>query len=115
MTDKQPDVAAVVKQIKFDERGLVPVIAQEATTGEVLMLAWMNPESIKMTLETRDVTYWSRSRGALWRKGETSGHTQKLVDFAIDCDGDTLLIRVQQTGPACHTGEKTCFFNKIIL
>ena len=77
------------------------------------MMAWMNADAVKITLTTGNVTYWSRSRKALWRKGETSGHTQKLKGFYIDCDGDTLLIKVEQAGPACHTGEKTCFFNKI--
>lgn len=106
-------MAAVVKQINFNEQGLVPVIAQHFKSGEVLMMAWMNADAIRITLDTKDVTYWSRSRRALWRKGESSGHTQKLVDFYIDCDGDTLLLKVDQAGPACHTGEKTCFFNKI--
>jgi len=113
MADKKTDVAAVVKQINFNEQGLVPVIAQHFKSGEVLMMAWMNADAIRITLDTKDVTYWSRSRRALWRKGESSGHTQKLVDFYIDCDGDTLLLKVDQAGPACHTGEKTCFFNKI--
>lgn len=93
----------------------MPVIAQHHETGEVLMMAWMNADTVRRTLETKDVTYWSRSRGAVWRKGETSGNTQKLVDFYIDCDGDTLLLKVRQIGPACHTGKKTCFFNKIEL
>jgi phosphoribosyl-AMP cyclohydrolase len=114
MTDKKPDVAAVVKQIKFDASGLVTAVAQDFKSGAVLMVAWMNREALEKTLETGNVHYWSRSRNALWRKGETSGHTQKLKEFFIDCDGDTLLLKVAQTGPACHTGEKTCFFTKII-
>jgi phosphoribosyl-AMP cyclohydrolase len=90
----------------------MPAIAQDANSGAVLMLAWMNRESLRLTLETGDVTYWSRSRGALWRKGETSGHTQKLVEASLDCDGDALLLKVEQTGPACHTGAPSCFFRK---
>jgi phosphoribosyl-AMP cyclohydrolase len=99
--------------VAFNEQGLVPVIAQDDATGQVLMLAWMNREALRLTLATGDVTYWSRSRQSLWRKGETSGHTQKLVSAALDCDGDTLLLRIRQTGPACHTGEKSCFFKEI--
>ena len=106
-----PDLSA----IRYNAEGLVPVVAQDATSGEVLMLAWMNEEAVRLTLATGQVTYWSRSRGALWRKGESSGHTQTLREFWVDCDGDTLLLKVQQTGPACHTGEKTCFFNAVPL
>jgi phosphoribosyl-AMP cyclohydrolase len=101
--------------LTYNAEGLIPAIAQDAKTGEVLMLAWMNAESIALTLKTRQVTYWSRSRNALWRKGDTSGHTQELVDFRVDCDADTLLLTVNQVGAACHTGEKTCFFNRIKL
>jgi phosphoribosyl-AMP cyclohydrolase len=108
------DIAKIISQIAFNEDGLVPAIAQRAGTDEVLMHAWMNREAVEKTLTTGDVTYWSRSRGTLWRKGETSGHTQKLKEFYIDCDGDTLLLKVEQKGPACHTGEKNCFFNKIL-
>jgi len=100
----------MLADLVFNEAGLVPAIAQQHDTGEVLMMAWMNRESIAETLTTGRVCYWSRSRKSLWRKGETSGHTQNLVDFIIDCDGDTLLLKVNQTGPACHTGERTCFF-----
>jgi len=103
----------VISQITFNADGLVPAIAQHYQTGEVLMLAWMNREAIEKTLASGNVHYWSRSRQALWRKGETSGHTQTLKEFTIDCDGDTLLLKVDQIGPACHTGQKTCFFNKI--
>ena len=103
------------KTLTYNVDGLIPAIAQDATSGEVLMLAWMNAEAVALTLETGEVTYWSRSRKALWRKGETSGHTQELVDFAVDCDADTLLLLVNQTGPACHTGNNTCFFNVIDL
>lgn len=114
MTHKQPDVAEVVKRIKFDERGLVTAVAQHFKTCEVLMVAWMNAEAIEKTLTTSQVHYWSRSRNALWRKGETSGHTQTLKAFYIDCDGDTLLLKVDQVGPACHTGKQTCFFTEIV-
>jgi phosphoribosyl-AMP cyclohydrolase len=97
----------------FDANGLVPAIAQDAKSGEVLMMAWMNAESLKRTLAAGDVVYWSRSRKKLWRKGETSGHTQRLIKAYVDCDGDTLLLKVDQTGPACHTGAPTCFFRKV--
>jgi phosphoribosyl-AMP cyclohydrolase len=99
--------------VAFDANGLVPAIAQDAKSGAVLMLAWMNRESLEMTLATGDVTYWSRSRKELWTKGATSGHTQKLVEASIDCDGDALLLKVDQTGAACHTGEAVCFFRKL--
>jgi phosphoribosyl-AMP cyclohydrolase len=104
----------ILKHITFNEVGLVPAIAQCHKTNEVLMMAWMNRESLEKTLATKEVYYWSRSRNSLWRKGETSGHTQKLVEMLIDCDGDTLLLKVEQTGAACHTGEKTCFFTKAV-
>ena len=90
--------------------GLIPAIAQDATSGEVLMLAWMNAESLALTLREKRAVYWSRSRQALWRKGDTSGHTQTVVDIRLDCDGDTLLLKVNQIGGACHTGRETCFF-----
>jgi len=99
--------------IAWDARGLVPAIAQEAETGEVLMLAWMSPESLRATLDTGRVTYWSRSRGALWEKGASSGHTQRLVELRVDCDRDCLLLRVEQTGPACHTNRRSCFYTAI--
>ncbi len=102
-----------LSSVVFDEKGLAPAIAQDAGTGEVLMLAWMNADSLRLTLETGDLTYWSRSREKLWRKGETSGHGQRLVEAHVDCDGDTLLFKVEQTGPACHTGAPTCFFRKM--
>ena len=102
-----------IEDIKYNEAGLVPAIAQEATTGEVLMLAWMNEESLKLTLETGFAHYFSRSRNKLWKKGETSGNTQKITSLSYDCDADTVLIKVDQTGVACHTGEKNCFFNVI--
>lgn len=99
--------------IKFDQDGLVPAIAQQHDTGEVLMMAWMNRDAISETLNTGQVVYWSRSRQALWRKGESSGQTQKIVDLRFDCDGDTLLLLVNQTGVACHTGRRNCFFNAV--
>lgn len=99
--------------LKYNESGLVPVIAQDETTGEVLMLAWMNSEAIERTLTSRKVTYWSRSRQAFWIKGETSGHTQELVDFRIDCDRDCILAIVRQIGPACHTNRRSCFYTSI--
>ncbi|GGD31933.1 phosphoribosyl-AMP cyclohydrolase [Sinisalibacter lacisalsi] len=99
--------------LRYNEAGLVPVIAQEAATGEVLMLAWMNAEAVAKTLETGRVTYWSRSRQAFWIKGETSGHVQTLVEMRIDCDRDALLVRVAQEGPACHTNRRSCFYTAI--
>ena len=99
--------------VKFNDDGLVPVIAQSHTSGAVLMLAWMNRHTLEETLSTGHVTYWSRSRAKVWRKGETSGNMQRLVEAWIDCDGDTLLLKVDQLGPACHTGAPTCFFRKL--
>ena len=100
-------------QIEFDSGGLVPAIVQDSATGEVLMLAYMNAESVAKTVETGETWFWSRSRSALWHKGETSGNTQRVVSIEVDCDGDTLLIRVEPRGPACHTGERTCFFRSL--
>jgi len=99
--------------LRYDARGLVPAIAQDAESGEVLMLAWMNAEAVARTLETGRVTYWSRSRQALWIKGETSGHVQDLVEMRIDCDRDCVLVLVRQTGPACHTGRRSCFYTAL--
>ncbi len=99
--------------LKFDANGLIPAIAQDANSGEVLMMAWMNAEAVKRTLETMQVTYWSRSRQEFWVKGATSGHTQTLVDFRIDCDRDCILMEVVQVGAACHTGRRTCFFTAV--
>lgn len=103
----------ILNSIVFDERGLAPVIAQQHDTGEVLMMAWMNAEALAETLSTGRVCYWSRSRRALWRKGETSGHVQRLVEARVDCDSDTILLLVEQTGAACHTGRRTCFFREL--
>ena len=99
--------------LKFDGNGLIPCIAQSHSTGEILMMAWMNAESVARTLETGKVTYWSRSRQAFWVKGETSGHTQRLVDLRVDCDRDCLLALVEQIGPACHTKRPNCFYTAI--
>ena len=104
-----PDIAARLKE-GID---LIPAIAQDAQTGEVLMLAYMNRESLALTLATGKATYWSRSRSELWVKGATSGHTQEVVSISLDCDGDALLLKVNQVGAACHTGDKTCFHNPL--
>ena len=104
---------SITNVVSFDERGLVPAIVQDSATGEVLMLAYLNAESVAKTIETGETWFWSRSRSGLWHKGETSGNTQRVVSIEIDCDGDTLLIRVEPRGPACHTGERTCFFRSL--
>lgn len=103
----------IAQKIKYNDSGLVPAIAQQYATGEVLMLAWMNAESVKETLETKHVCYWSRSRNALWRKGESSGNIQTLVEFRFDCDRDTILMLVDQKGPACHTNRPNCFYHSV--
>lgn len=102
-----------VNALKYNDAGLIPAIAQDAETHEVLMMAWMNAESIEKTLTTGKVTYWSRSRQSFWIKGETSGHTQALVDFRFDCDSDCLLVIVKQEGAACHTGRRSCFYRAV--
>ncbi|MGR3549588.1 phosphoribosyl-AMP cyclohydrolase [Pseudooceanicola sp.] len=99
--------------LKFDDKGLIPAIAQDED-GAVLMMAWMNVEAVAKTLSTRRVTYWSRSRQAFWIKGETSGHIQELIDLRVDCDRDCLLLIVRQTGPACHTNRRSCFYTSVI-
>jgi phosphoribosyl-AMP cyclohydrolase len=104
----------VLANLAFNADGLVPAIAQQHDTGEVLMLAWMDAEALRRTLETKQATYWSRSRGEYWVKGATSGHRQAVVSVALDCDGDTVLLQVDQTGPACHTGTRTCFTGREI-
>ena len=114
MTAPSPSAAAaLLSALTFDRDGLVAAVAQQHDTGEVLMLAWMNREAIEQTLATGQVTYFSRSRAKLWRKGETSGQTQRLVELRVDCDGDTLLLMVDQTGAACHTGTRSCFFRAV--
>lgn len=100
---------AIAGRLKRNEAGLVPAVVQDATNGDVLMLAWMDDHALAHTLATRKGTYWSRSRGSYWIKGETSGHTQNVQDVRLDCDGDTILLKVEQVGAACHTGERTCF------
>ena len=99
--------------LKYNDQGLIPAIAQDDRTGEVLMMAWMNAQSVMRTLATKKVTYWSRSRQAFWVKGETSGHVQSLVDIRVDCDRDCLLLMVRQVGPACHTDRRSCFYTAI--
>lgn len=99
--------------LRYDAHGLIPCITQDDATGEVLMFAWMNAEAVARTLATGDVTYWSRSRAAFWVKGETSGHRQRLIDLRLDCDRDCLLARVHQTGAACHTNRRSCFYTAI--
>ena len=106
-------IDAFVAAVQFDAHGLVPAIAQQHDTGEVLMMAWMDRDAVVETMRTGRAFYWSRSRKAPWRKGDTSGHIQTLVDLRVDCDGDTLLVLVDQTGAACHTGQHNCFFRAI--
>ncbi len=106
-------VEEFIECLVFDANGLVPAVAQQHDTGEVLMMAWMNRAAVAETLKTGEVCYWSRSRNSLWRKGETSGQTQRLVDLRVDCDGDTLLVLVDQKGVACHTGRRNCFFRAV--
>ena len=103
----------IIEQLAFNEQGLIPVITQDAETKDVLMFAWMNKVALEQTLSTKRVTYWSRSRQQLWVKGETSGHTQSLVSMAFDCDGDTVLCQVIQSGAACHTGRPNCFYLEV--
>jgi phosphoribosyl-AMP cyclohydrolase len=110
-TDLPADIAALLKS----DADLIPAIAQDAKTGEVLMLAYMNRKSLALTLKTGRATYWSRSRNELWEKGATSGNTQKVLALSLDCDGDAILIKVEQSGAACHTGEQSCFHNQVPL
>ena len=112
-TTSETTIKRVLESINFDAHGLVPAIAQQHDTGEVLMMAWMDHEAVSETLRTGQSCYWSRSRQALWRKGETSGQIQSVVEFLFDCDSDTILLRVDQTGVACHTGRRSCFFNAV--
>jgi len=111
-TPKQT-IDTVVESLKYNDDGLIPAIAQQHDTGEVLMMAWMNETSVRETLETGKVCYWSRSRGKLWRKGESSGQVQSLKELRWDCDADTLLLQVDQAGVACHTGRRNCFYNAV--
>jgi phosphoribosyl-AMP cyclohydrolase len=105
---------AWLADVKFDEKGLIPAISQDATTGQVLMVAWMNAESLAETAQTGRAVFWSRSRNRIWRKGEESGHVQRLVELRLDCDGDVLLLKVEQVGAiACHTGRASCFYRRL--
>ena len=105
------DTSALTQQVKWNEQGLIPAIAQDWHTGEVLMLAWMNNEALELSVHEGRAIYWSRSRQALWRKGEDSGHVQRLVELRLDCDADTVLMKVEQVGGiACHTGRRSCFY-----
>lgn len=102
-----------IEQLKFNADGLIPAIVQDAQNGQVLMMAWMNVDSLKKTLETGKTVFWSRSRGKYWMKGESSGHFQVVKDIAFDCDADVLLVKVDQTGPACHEGYRSCFYRSV--
>ena len=106
-------LAAVLDELPWNADGLLPAIAQQFDSGEVLMMAWMNREALDETLASGRVCYWSRSRQSLWRKGESSGQVQMLRELRLDCDGDTILLKVDQTGPACHTGRRDCFYNRV--
>lgn len=110
MTSKEIDL---LDQIKFANNGLIPAVAQDCRTGEILMLAWMNKEALKKTIETGWAHYFSRSRNKLWKKGETSGQIQKIIEILIDCDHDSLVLKVEQNGVSCHTGRRSCFFSSI--
>jgi phosphoribosyl-AMP cyclohydrolase len=101
-------------EINWDERGLAPAIVQDSETGEVLMVAWMNAEALRLTKETREAWFWSRSRSELWHKGATSGNVMRVQEIRVDCDSDTLLLKVKPAGPACHTGERSCFYQTLM-
>lgn len=105
--------AAGMERVKFDEKGLVPVVVQDVVSAEVLMTAWANAEALELTVKSGELTLWSRSRGGLWRKGETSGNVMSVAELRVDCDGDTILALVRPAGPACHTGERTCFYRTL--
>lgn len=107
------DLRLTIDDLRFDERGLITAVVQHATTHQVLMVAWMNAESLRLTQETGETHFWSRSRGELWRKGATSGNVQRVREIRCDCDGDTLLILVDPAGPACHTGAESCFYRRL--
>lgn len=110
LDDRLPEIVTLLDAVRFNADGLIPAIAQQHDSKEVLMVAWMNRQALEETLQTRRVCYYSRSRQTLWRKGESSGQQQRLKSAALDCDGDTLLLQVEQTGPACHTGRRSCFY-----
>ena len=107
-------IMRIPTDLKYDDKGLIPAVVQDWQNGQILMVAYMNAESLKKTVETRLTWFWSRSRQKFWQKGETSGHIQRVKDILYDCDQDTLLIKVEQTGPACHTGEQSCFFRSFL-
>jgi phosphoribosyl-AMP cyclohydrolase len=107
-------IMQIPTDLKYDDKGLIPAVVQDWQNGQILMVAYMNAESLKKTVETRLTWFWSRSRRKFWQKGETSGHIQRVKDILYDCDQDTLLIKVEQTGPACHTGEQSCFFRSFL-
>ena len=109
----EPEITAVLSHLKFDAQGLIPAIVQDADTGRVLTLAYMNRETVQRSLTERQTWFWSRSRQKIWHKGETSGNTQRILRAEADCDGDALLVYVQKQGPACHTGKDSCFFNEL--
>ena len=113
--NSQLELQEVLDQLAFDENGLIPIIAQDASTQTILMFAWMDKEALEQTILTRRMTYWSRSRSALWIKGETSGHTQQLISMSFDCDGDAVLCQIEQQGAACHTGRESCFYLQVCL
>jgi len=113
MPDEQEPVMFDPSTLRYDDRGLIPAVAQDHKTGEVLMVAWMTQAAVERTLATGEVTYWSRSRQELWIKGATSGHVQKLIDFRFDCDSDCVLVLIEQTGPACHTNRRSCFYTAV--
>jgi phosphoribosyl-AMP cyclohydrolase len=106
-------VTVSVEELRFDDRGLIPAVVQDAENGDVLMMAWMNRESLSRTIDEGRTVFWSRSRRELWRKGDTSGHVQHVEEIRVDCDADVLLVRVHQVGAACHTGERTCFHRRL--
>ncbi len=107
------DLNVIIPKLKWTTEGLIPAVVQDAETAQVLMVAWMNAEALRQTVESADATFWSRSRGELWRKGATSGNTQKVTEIRVDCDADVLLVKVNPAGPACHTGEVSCFFRTL--
>ncbi len=113
--NSQSTIEDFLTAVRYDTAGLVPAIIQDVATGQVLMMAWMNAESLRRTLELGETVFWSRSRQEFWHKGATSGNTQRVVDLRVDCDGDTLLILVEAAGPACHTGAVSCFYRSLAL
>lgn len=113
MSFSTTDIDAVLAQLKWTSEGLIPAVVQDVHTARVLMVAWMNAQALRLTVETGDATFWSRSRGEIWRKGATSGNTQHVTGIWVDCDADILLLKVDPAGPACHTGEVSCFFRTL--